>query len=211
MGTYRRTGTPRNNRHRAGGLLFFTTLLALTATCAITAYASANQPTTVIAGSYGEDMSRTKTNQEHTSAAQQPESVSSSERQPGGSSSPVHMDSESWMLTLVNADNPLPGDHSPKLKSLANGLQFDERAIDRPRERRLTVVAFHLSGIRELTANLHLQSRILPVKIIHLPVIEIAPDGIQTLLYRIADPSLSFLQCFLGSDCALPCLSQALR
>jgi len=130
MGTYRRTDARRNNRHRAGGLLFFTTLLALTVTCAITAYASANQPTTVIAGSYGEDMSRTKTNQEHTSAAQQPESVSMSDRQPGGGNSPAHNDSESWMLTLVNAENPLPSDHSPKLKSLANGLQFDERAID---------------------------------------------------------------------------------
>ena len=101
MGTYRRTDARRNNRHRAGGLLFFTTLLALTVTCAITAYASANQPTTVIAGSYGEDMSRTKTNQEHTSAAQQPESVSSSERQPGGGNSPAYNDSEGWMLILI--------------------------------------------------------------------------------------------------------------
>ena len=36
---------------------------------------------------------------------------------------------ESWMLTLVNRENPLVDNYLPKLKSLANGLQFDERAI----------------------------------------------------------------------------------
>jgi len=34
-----------------------------------------------------------------------------------------------WMLVLVNAWNPMPDNYSPKLKSLSNGLQFDERAI----------------------------------------------------------------------------------
>ncbi|MDR3052262.1 MAG: M15 family metallopeptidase [Coriobacteriales bacterium] len=37
---------------------------------------------------------------------------------------------ESWMLALVNAENPLPNNHAPRLRSLANGLPFDERAID---------------------------------------------------------------------------------
>jgi len=39
-------------------------------------------------------------------------------------------ESEKWMLVLVNAENPLPDNHSPNMKSLPNGLQFDERAID---------------------------------------------------------------------------------
>jgi len=34
------------------------------------------------------------------------------------------------MLVLVNAENPLPDSHSPNMKSLPNGLHFDERAID---------------------------------------------------------------------------------
>lgn len=34
-----------------------------------------------------------------------------------------------WMLTLVNEKNPLSDNYLPKLKKLANGLQFDERAI----------------------------------------------------------------------------------
>ena len=38
------------------------------------------------------------------------------------------------MLVLVNAENPLPDNHSPNMKSLPNGLQFDERAIDRLNE-----------------------------------------------------------------------------
>ena len=36
---------------------------------------------------------------------------------------------EDWKLRLVNANNPLPTDFLPPLSSLANGLQFDSRAI----------------------------------------------------------------------------------
>lgn len=39
-------------------------------------------------------------------------------------------DNKDWMLMLVNDQNPLPHGYSPKLKSLENGLEFDERAID---------------------------------------------------------------------------------
>jgi D-alanyl-D-alanine carboxypeptidase len=39
-------------------------------------------------------------------------------------------DNKDWMLMLVNGENPLPNNYSPKLKKLKNGLQFDERAID---------------------------------------------------------------------------------
>jgi D-alanyl-D-alanine carboxypeptidase len=61
------------------------------------------------------------------------------EQSPGAIASPTPLDnvkptqnvSEDWMLTLVNADNPLTDDYSPELKSLTNGLQFDERAIER--------------------------------------------------------------------------------
>ena len=53
------------------------------------------------------------------------------DRQPEGSSPSVSRDAGGdWMLTLVNAGNPLPEGYAPQLKSLANGLQFDERAID---------------------------------------------------------------------------------
>lgn len=34
-----------------------------------------------------------------------------------------------WMLTLVNAANPLPSTYSPPLASLRNDLQFDARAV----------------------------------------------------------------------------------
>ncbi|MCL2125528.1 MAG: M15 family metallopeptidase [Oscillospiraceae bacterium] len=43
-------------------------------------------------------------------------------------------DSEEWMLLLVNAENPLPDNHSPNLKPLPNSLLFDERAIDQLNE-----------------------------------------------------------------------------
>lgn len=39
-----------------------------------------------------------------------------------------------WMLTVVNEQNPLPGNYLPKLKKLKNGLLFDERAIDSLKE-----------------------------------------------------------------------------
>lgn len=39
-------------------------------------------------------------------------------------------DNEDWMLMLVNGENPLGDNYSPKLKKLKNGLEFDERAID---------------------------------------------------------------------------------
>lgn len=37
---------------------------------------------------------------------------------------------EDWMLTLVNKENPLSDNYSPKLERLQNGLEFDARAID---------------------------------------------------------------------------------
>ena len=43
-------------------------------------------------------------------------------------SEPVN-ENDIWMLTLVNQENPLDDNYLPKLKSLANGLRFDERAI----------------------------------------------------------------------------------
>jgi D-alanyl-D-alanine carboxypeptidase len=36
--------------------------------------------------------------------------------------------SESWMLVLVNAKNPLPSNHVPQLATTTQGHQFDERA-----------------------------------------------------------------------------------
>lgn len=39
-------------------------------------------------------------------------------------------DNVDWMLMLVNGENPLPVNYSPKLKRLHNGLEFDERAIE---------------------------------------------------------------------------------
>jgi len=64
--------------------------------------------------------------------------ASKSENSSGGSSErntyPAQDENTDWMLILVNADNPLPDGYSPKLKSLVNGLQFDERAIDRLNE-----------------------------------------------------------------------------
>ncbi|MEG1932208.1 MAG: M15 family metallopeptidase, partial [Pygmaiobacter sp.] len=41
---------------------------------------------------------------------------------------------EEWMLRLVNANTPLPEDYVPELASLANGKQFDARAIDALRQ-----------------------------------------------------------------------------
>ncbi|MGE5396067.1 MAG: M15 family metallopeptidase [Chitinophagales bacterium] len=41
-----------------------------------------------------------------------------------------NQNNETWMLTLVNAENPLPDTYKSGLKKLANGLQFDERAIE---------------------------------------------------------------------------------
>ena len=38
-------------------------------------------------------------------------------------------DGENWMLVLINHEDPLPDDYSPGLKSLDNGLKFDERVI----------------------------------------------------------------------------------
>jgi len=63
-------------------------------------------------------------------SAPKPDEATLSRTQPEEVSPPVRNNSEDWMLILVNADNPLPDNHSPKLKSLTNGLKFDERAID---------------------------------------------------------------------------------
>ncbi len=51
-------------------------------------------------------------------------------KQPGNTDLSSINDNEDWMLMLVNGDNPLPENYSPKLKKLKNGLEFDERAID---------------------------------------------------------------------------------
>lgn len=40
------------------------------------------------------------------------------------------IDLTSWMLTLVNLENPLPEDYLPPLAKLENGMEFDERAIN---------------------------------------------------------------------------------
>mgnify|MGYP000904875423 CR=1 FL=1 len=40
------------------------------------------------------------------------------------------IDLNSWMLTLVNLENPLSADYVPSLAKLSNGLMFDARAID---------------------------------------------------------------------------------
>jgi D-alanyl-D-alanine carboxypeptidase len=57
--------------------------------------------------------------------------ITSIRRTDGQNLSSARNGSEDWMLTLVNADNPLSDDYSPTLKSLDNGLQFDERAADK--------------------------------------------------------------------------------
>lgn len=51
-------------------------------------------------------------------------------RQYGDIDLPSISDSEDWMLILVNGENPLPDNYSPKLKKLKNELEFDERAIE---------------------------------------------------------------------------------
>jgi D-alanyl-D-alanine carboxypeptidase len=38
---------------------------------------------------------------------------------------------EAWELRLVNAKNPLPENYMPQLAPLSNGLEFDERAVDK--------------------------------------------------------------------------------
>lgn len=48
---------------------------------------------------------------------------------PAHTNLPSISDNEDWMLMLVNGDNPLQENYSPKLEKLKNGLEFDERAI----------------------------------------------------------------------------------
>ena len=43
--------------------------------------------------------------------------------------SAYEVNSEDWILMLVNSENPLPDTYVPKLESLSNGLKFDTRAI----------------------------------------------------------------------------------
>ena len=76
--------------------------------------------------------------QEQIMGLQQPEITVSSIRESGDISessgqsaiTQAQNEIEEWMLVLVNAENPLPDNHSPNMKSLPNGLQFDERAIN---------------------------------------------------------------------------------
>lgn len=66
-------------------------------------------------------------------ASLQPESTSQATAEPTPTPTPAatpapNADDE-WQLRLVNASNPLPDDFAPQLATLANGLQFDARAI----------------------------------------------------------------------------------
>jgi len=134
MSTHKRTAA-RRSRHGTGRLLLFATLLSSVALFTIAANASAEQPTTVIASGFGSNTVKVS-----LPAMQQPErvspleqqfkSVNTSEQTPEKTDTPVNHKSEDWMLTLVNADHPLPDDYSPNLKLLTNGLRFDERAIE---------------------------------------------------------------------------------
>lgn len=59
-----------------------------------------------------------------------PEQASQSQSSMESQKPSEETDPNDWMLTLVNANNPLPDNYSPELKTLSNGLQFDARAID---------------------------------------------------------------------------------
>lgn len=107
MRNYQRTAAGRNNPLRTGKLSVLVILLFLMAICIVITNAITGQARG-IAYSRSADPS-------------QANCISPPLQESQG---------ENWMLTLVNAENPLPDNHAPKLKSLDNGLQFDERAIN---------------------------------------------------------------------------------
>ena len=130
MNTHKRTAARRNRRRRRGKPLFFAALLSSIAIFTITASVIAEQSTTVTASGSGDDVSLVIYRHESTYTEKQPEIVNTLERKYEKTDKQVYHKSDDWMLTLVNADNPLTNDYSPKLKSLTSGHKFDERAID---------------------------------------------------------------------------------
>ena len=130
MNTHKRTVARRNRRRRRGKPLFFAALLSSIAIFTITASAIAEQSTTVTASGSGDDVSLVTYRHESTYPEKQPEIVNTLEQKYEKTDKQVYHKSDDWMLTLVNADNPLTNDYSPKLKSLTSGHKFDERAID---------------------------------------------------------------------------------
>jgi len=130
MNTHKRTAARRNRRRRRGKPLFFAALLSSIAIFTITASVIAEQSTTVTASGSGDDVSLVTYRHESTYTEKQPEIVNTLEQKYEKTDKQVYHKSDDWMLTLVNADNPLTNDYSPKLKSLTSGHKFDERAID---------------------------------------------------------------------------------
>lgn len=130
MNTHKRTVARRNRRRRRGKPLFFAALLSSIAIFTITASVIAEQSTTVTASGSGDDVSLVTYRHESTYTEKQPEIVNTLEQKYEKTDKQVYHKSDDWMLTLVNADNPLTNDYSPKLKSLTSGHKFDERAID---------------------------------------------------------------------------------
>ena len=130
MNTHKRTVARLNRRRRRGKPLFFAALLSSIAIFTITASAIAEQSTTVTASGSGDDVSLVTYRHESTYTEKQPEIVNTLEQKYEKTDKQVYHKSDDWMLTLVNADNPLTNDYSPKLKSLTSGHKFDERAID---------------------------------------------------------------------------------
>ena len=130
MNTHKRTAARRNRRRRRGKPLFFAALLSSIAIFTITASVIAEQSTTVTASGSGDDVSLVIYRHESTYTEKQPEIVNTLEQKYEKTDKQVYHKSDDWMLTLVNADNPLTNDYSPKLKSLTSGHKFDERAID---------------------------------------------------------------------------------
>lgn len=130
MNTHKRTVARLNRRRRRGKPLFFAALLSSIAIFTITASVIAEQSTTVTASGSGDDVSLVTYRHESTYTEKQPEIVNTLEQKYEKTDKQVYHKSDDWMLTLVNADNPLTNDYSPKLKSLTSGHKFDERAID---------------------------------------------------------------------------------
>ena len=128
---------PKRNS-RIGGWLTFITVLVIVAVCAV---AIVNRPSAATAVSRQDRafLLDEGNKQEQKTASRQPEAFIETryddeafiDRPAENDRNPPMQDSNStWMLTLVNAGNPLPEGFAPPLKTLANGLKFDERAID---------------------------------------------------------------------------------
>jgi len=123
------------NRRKNPRIVVSLFIIAMTGVVSIAAYAGDNTRDERI-----NEVKRIR--QEQLMGAQQPEitvspareSANTPERSGQRIIAQVQNESEKWMLVLVNAENPLPDNHSPNLKSLPNGLQFDERAIDQLNE-----------------------------------------------------------------------------